>query len=269
MKNQENPEATQATPRSMFDRQSLGKHVLSKVGTEFKKDDAETLLVESEVQRNVGFWHKLGFEVNEKDVKEKIEALPRVEGMDWLIYVPEDLKTRATIRKANLEGAIKQIPGEKKLWSMMTFWIKDKNGKHDFTPRSNAESSYAIATRHQQEPDEDSLGDKARTAIEWQKSDSEFMQPNELIIANMMWQLEHGGDNYLDTSHITMCPGSMVNNGIYGLTSEDEGTEWVKYDGLRSYPRTKVHTIDINPYIVNPNIGVRKIVTAKTSAEQE
>lgn len=43
---------------------------------------------ESEIKRNVDFWHSRGVEVDDTDVRHEIEILPEVQGFDWFIYMP-------------------------------------------------------------------------------------------------------------------------------------------------------------------------------------
>ena len=44
---------------------------------------------ESEIKANVEFWKELGVDVDEADIRAKIEELPEVEGFDFYIYIPE------------------------------------------------------------------------------------------------------------------------------------------------------------------------------------
>ena len=237
--------------------------------TEGAKDKPETesgaeRIRAMEVIRNVAFWAELGIRVDAKDVKEKINALPVVDGMGEYIYVPKGLKTNAVFGNS-LEGMIKKIPGEKKYWSMMMFFLNQKNNKSNFSPRSNVESSYAIACKGMQEPDPDSLGSGAKSILDWEKSGQEFMQPNELIIANMMWRMKHGSEQYLDQKNATMCPGSRVNGDYYVLQSSDIAGGFTFHGGwapeYETYDKTKVHSVGLNPREANPKIGVRRVMT--------
>ena len=154
---------------------------------------------ESEIKANVEFWKGLGVEVDEADVRAKIEELPEVEGFDWYIYVPKDAEISDLERKS--ESMIRVSKNDDDLGNFDQ--IKQ--------PRSDLEASYAVAARYQQEPDEDTLGDGVEPATEWEKKDDSFMSPTEYMVAMMRWQRQEG--THLDEANQTIFPGSRTQKG--------------------------------------------------------
>jgi len=149
---------------------------------------------ETEIQANIEFWESLGIEIDEADVRAQIEALPEKEGFEWLHYIPEGVKNSQLI---------------KLMKDRFPVWVWDGVGDPDKIkmPR-DTKTSYAIAARFTQEPDEDSLGEDAKSPLDWEKSGNQFMTPSERMVAELRWQKEQG--SHLDEKYYTWCPGSRA-----------------------------------------------------------
>jgi hypothetical protein len=188
---------------------------------------------ESEIKATVEFWHSLGVEVDEADVREKIEALPEVEGYDRFVYVPKGIKISEVWEKMS-----ERYPNYSYI-----------EGIDEITsPRDNQESAYAIATKFQEKPDEDSLGDKAKSPEEWEKTDDTFMSPMEYMIAEMRYHAETG--QHLDGSTATWCPGSRTAGGNVPFLRFDSDDGKVVLNGS-------------DPGDRDPRGGVRRVVTSE------
>lgn len=143
---------------------------------------------ESEIKANVEFWQDLGVEVDEADVRAKIEELPEVEGFDFCIYVPQGIKFS-------------------ELWQI---YVKNADAEPDtiglmdniVMPRSNDQSSIAVAMQGKQMTD-DFYWDQAErertgdfTPLKWEKEGKEkdhfYITPVEFVIADMRWYKETG-----------------------------------------------------------------------------
>ena len=191
------------------------------------------------VEKEVAFWKKLGVEVKEADVKAKIEALPEVEGFDHFVYVPQGIKMSEVFNKMEENGQPVYSPFSPE--KMDAF----KKVKPDM--RDNQKDSYAIATRFQPEPDADTLGDKAKSAEEWEETGETFMQPMEYLITAMRYQTET--DRHLDENTYTICPGSRASDGdVPGLGFFADFGRVRLYDG---YPDDR-----------DSRYGVRRVVTS-------
>ena len=190
---------------------------------------------ESEIKDNVEFWKKLGIEVDEADVRREIEAIPEVEGFDWYFYIPQGIEFD-------------------KLWDNIGCRknFDDDESDYEFfkTPRST-DKSYGIASRYSQEPDEDSLGEKAKSAEDWEKTNDQFMNLLERLIAEMRWSWNNKG--YLDEKFITICPG---NRSVLGnvVTVEHEGSN--------------LEVCCDDPSTIDARMGVRRVITKDTKIEQ-
>ena len=132
----------------------------------------------SEIKANVEFWQELGVEVDEADVRAKIEALSEKEGFNFYLYLPQGVKASQLIAEMK-----ERFPA----------WVWRSVGDPDKIkmPRTTKES-YAMAARYQQEPDEDSLEENAKSAEDWEKTEDTFMTPAERIVAEMRWHKEKG-----------------------------------------------------------------------------
>ena len=99
---------------------------------------------ESEIQANVELWRDLGIEVDESDVRAKIEELPEVEGFNWYFYMPKGIKT------SEIWTILKEEYNAVELYKVSTVDIDATT-----LPRSNDQDSYAIACRYSRDSDPD------------------------------------------------------------------------------------------------------------------
>ena len=187
------------------------------------------------VENEVTFWKKMGVEVDEADIKEKIKAMPELVDFDHYVYVPQGIKMSEVFEKMKKVG--QEASSHYSTVQMDEF----------ITPRDNQKDSYAIAARFQPEPDADSLGDNAKSAEEWEKTDNTFMSPIEYFIIAMRYQTET--NRYLDENTYTHCPGSRAPNGdvpnLYFHAFDGE----VRIDGDASSSR-------------RPCSGIRRVVAS-------
>jgi hypothetical protein len=191
---------------------------------------------ESEIKANLEFWNSLGIEgveIDEDDIKEKISALPEKEGHDFYLYLPEKVISSQLISKM-------------REWHPVDVWGEDNLDQMEM-PRTTKES-YAVAIRHQQEPDADSLGDKAKNAENWEREEGKvnFITPLEYLVAELRYHQEEG--QHLDENNWTLCPGSRTADGGVPFLS------FVPSGG-------KVYLNSYHPGHRFPSLGVRRVVS--------
>lgn len=203
---------------------------------------------ESEIQRNIDMLRDLserGEGVDEADVRARIEALPEIEGFDWYHYVPGRMNFDKALDNTKARAAVQ-------------FFEMD-------TTRQSRES-YAFASRYQQEPDADSLGENNKSSREWLEGEGLFMEPAEVLIADAAWFKETG--THLNSKHDMLCPsvtakGVMSGGSIVGMPGSGPARMW--YD-----EEHKVIGVDVVPIGGHsPNIGIRRVVTAETRIETD
>ena len=106
--------------------------------------------------------------------------------------------------------------------------------------------AFVAFARFSQEADEDSLGEDARKALDWEKTDEKFMSPKQRMLAGEMYRRSEG--KILDEKNFTMCPGSRSGDGsVPGMGF-----------GL---DRRGVRLSGVNPGHRDPSIGVRRVVS--------
>jgi uncharacterized protein YerC len=111
--------------------------------------------------------------------------------------------------------------------------------------------------RYQQEPDEDSLGDKAKPAEDWEEetkeTDQKYMSPKLRMVANELYRLSEGKQpdgkfKQLDEKNFTLCPGSRTADG--------------KVPNLSFNPdHGEVYLSSFHPGYQYPSLGVRRVVS--------
>lgn len=225
---------------------------------------------ESEIQANIEFWKNNGFEVDEADIREKIEALPDVEGMTFVHYLPTGLKpsdlAKHNWRRPNLRG------------SMAIKWQGHRVGAEkldEMTMPRNTDQAYAFAMRSRGYPDNFShvdingeLHSDNKTAVEWEKTGEKFTTPLEEMVAEARWYMEsHKNQDHFWSK--TFFPGSRTGDGgvPYMESSHRDPTSgspdvvavWdTAPDKLRKYYQSE----EIMPF------GVRHVITAETKTEK-
>ncbi len=247
---------------------------------------------ESEIKANVEFWQELGIEVDEKDVREKVEALPEVEGFDWYIYMPKGVGMSQLLELYQQKSALKVNIDKGYLNDY--FYNEPKWDERITLPRSSKEESYVIAAKHQLDPDHDSLAfpvespkESYKTLEDWDKTGDEFMSPPEMIVADLQYLKENGyhlndyrkGNIEDDQVNVfTYFPGTHLEargsrDVIVGGSADVEISIGVlKYQGMsgKYYQVLNVrcgahshygkHKIEFG--------GIRRIVTKNTNAEE-
>jgi hypothetical protein len=188
---------------------------------------------ETEIKSITKFWQELGYEVDESDIQAEIEALPETEKMTRFEFLPKGIKMSEAFQKMS-----ERYP----TWSYTKELDKIK------MPRETTES-YAISYRDSQEPDEDSLGENAKSALTWEETDEKFMSPLELTVAEMRWHAENG--THLNEKNWTMCPGSRDADGF---------VPFLDFGPLNG----EVDLCDANPGYRSPYLGVRRVVSKES-----
>jgi hypothetical protein len=191
---------------------------------------------ETEAQANFKFLKELGYEVDEKEVrtkiKEKYDSMTKEEKKEfiWFFYVPNGVK---------LSEISKKMKGRYLLSSTFSSEEMDQ-----FKMQESLEEAYVVATRYQQEPDEDSLGEKAQSAEKWEQTGKRYMNPLIGMLADMRWYQENG--SHLNEKNDTMSPSvRSVDGYVPFLRSYSYGS--VLLDGHPSGHPVKI-------------IGIREIV---------
>ncbi len=137
---------------------------------------------EAEISANCDFWKEMGVEVDEEDVRTKIEAMPEVEGFDWYLYIPDGNYGGFGLERPFRDASqpfknVVSYPG--------------RGGIGDITWPRQKEKNYVVAARYQQEPDKDTLSKKDKHGY-WsghtpefyeEKEGLEFMNPVERAVA--------------------------------------------------------------------------------------
>jgi hypothetical protein len=207
---------------------------------------------ESEIKANVEFWKDLGVEVDEADVRAKIEELPEVEGFDFYLYIPQGIKTSEIWQK--MSGIFSVAKEED---------VGDLDQMQE--PRSNEGESYVVACHSRREPDSDSIPEEekwvagksvidhnSKTPEEWGEAGDSFLSPTEYFVACMRWQIESG--KTLDQRYGTMFPGSKIQSNEVPIAhgnSAPDGALWLAYS---IYPHTKLAAA----------YGIRRVITKDT-----
>jgi hypothetical protein len=150
---------------------------------------------ETEITTNVEFWKSLGIEVDEADVREKIEALSEREGYDFYLYLPKGIKTSEIIGKIKERYPLRQYKSDEEIDEIES-------------TREAAETAYAIAAKYEQECDPDTLG---KSAEELKATGDTFMQLPERLVAELRWHAENG--THLDEETATIAAGSRHADG--------------------------------------------------------
>jgi len=195
---------------------------------------------ESEITTNIELWQTLGEKIDLADIQREIDALPEIEGYNFYLYIPKGAKLDRIWEKFAKTNPVKREP----LYDLSSWHLKMSR---------DTRNSYAVAAHYQQEPDDDSLGDNARSSLDWEKTDEQYMTPLEVIIAEMRWHKENGP--HLNEKNITICPRSRMSGTVPCLDcNRDNG---------------KVAIFPISLDATTKSMGVRKVITKNTKIESE
>lgn len=95
--------------------------------------------------------------------------------------------------------------------------VKAENPTYEYinpakiTTEGETGKAFVAFARFSQEPDEDSLGEKAQTALDWEKTGRQFMSPKQAMVAREAYRRLTG--KQMDEKNQTMCPGSRSGFG--------------------------------------------------------
>jgi hypothetical protein len=162
-----------------------------------------------------------------KALRDKMSERERKE-LTMLVYTPEGMTTDDA-------------------WQM----VKRENPVYEYTDpaeiKTTGETEKAVVAfaRYSQEPDEDMLGEEAKSAEDWEKTNGKFMSPKLRMIAGEFYRRAEG--EQLDQINVTLCPGCR---------SQDGGVP-----DLSSYPNGgRVSLGSSPPGFRHPSLGVRRVV---------
>jgi hypothetical protein len=213
---------------------------------------------ESEIKANVEFWEDIGHPISEESIKKAIEEVPEVEGYDWYIVIPKGIQLPDIYELIQKNNFIKQTPMVEPGWRNMmmnnTNWLSFNKLRLDSSFRipESSNETYAVAAKFQQEPDADSLGENARSAKDWEKTNDHFMNPIVRLVAGQRYYQETG--KYLDQANNTMSPHS-----VYGLSQYAVNIPFVYFDHGEQIDAA-------TPYQPFPRWGVRRVITKDSKA---
>ena len=206
---------------------------------------------ESEIKANLEFWRDLGIEIDEADVREKVESLPEVEGFNWYFYMPKGITASQLISEMR---KIFRFPVQMSTDTPDPSLDIGDPDKFEM-PRNASEKSYVVAARYQQEPDKESLGEEnAKSSKDWESTkETFFMTALERIVAEMRWYKETG--SHLDLIGVTLTPGCRAANGEVPSFTFHQDRIYPEDDFLKN-----VYITSYGSGLRNPNLGVRRIV---------
>lgn len=200
---------------------------------------------ELEIKANINFWESKGIDIKESEVRELIDTLPEAEGMEWYLVMPKSFDYRDAWNLAH-----EMVTGKE--YTFMT------NIEAEGTPLTRRyDKSYALATNFNRLPDQDSLGDNAKTPLDWEQTGKEFMNPLERIAYDLRYNFENkdqfpnkldGGSNNV----VTMCPGVRLTNGRVPFLS---------------FHGTRIGIYSTPPDNRASSLGVREVITKDTPLE--
>ena len=223
----------------------------------------------SEIQANIDFWKDLaieGIEINEDEIRAAIEALPEVEGFDWLIAIPKGVKTSELWKKTN--GIGYSTSSERNEFDNHTFFAGDELDSLE-SPRQSQET-FAVAARYSQEPDEDGLdgldksvhyGPKAKTAQNWRRNGKTYMTLLEATVAELRWHAQNG--THLSEEKDTVCVDSVHATWL-GFNSTHYKVPTLSYS--KGEKAISLGSSDID--IISSRSGVREVVTKDTEVDE-
>ena len=214
-----------------------------------KEKVSEERTKETEIRAVIEFWKNKGVYVREKEVIEAIESLPEVEGINWYMVIPEDLTNQ------KVWGLARKIISPNADYAFAT----TINGEGRQLPR-RYEKTYAIGAHYSEEPDEDSLGEKAKSPKEWVKTGKTFMNLLEKTAYDLRYNFESGNnDDRLDRKSYTMDPNAR--------TPSRPGFECAPVICFSAQRRGFGIDSALGPDSKAPGIGIREIVTEDTPQE--
>ena len=150
--------------------------------------------------------------------------------LTMLIYLPEGVTTK---------DAWDKVKSENPTWQSIE--------PEEITTEGETPQRAIVAfSRYSQEPDEDSLGEHAKSAKEWEKIDQKFMSPRLRMIAGEYYRRAEG--KQLDEKNATISPGSRSAHGDVPSLYFNPNSGEVSLYGYD--PGSRV-----------PDLGVRRVVS--------
>ncbi|MCX6811906.1 MAG: hypothetical protein NT039_04410 [Candidatus Berkelbacteria bacterium] len=159
---------------------------------------------ESEIKANLEFWtdpywKEKGIEVTEEEIRNEVAKLPEVVGMDFIIYIPEDIKITDIVEL--MQKRYRVITSRNDGWRTGEIWTKG-------LPKT----AFAQAIKYQQNPDKDSLRRNAKSVKKWVETKDDFLSPAAYLVAALRYHNENGAP--FDNWGVTMFPHSRVIRGM-------------------------------------------------------
>ncbi|GAH35242.1 unnamed protein product, partial [marine sediment metagenome] len=148
------------------------------------------------------------FGVDETQIIKAAEALQTEmnederEQLTMLIYGPKDETTARAWIRVQRENLAEQTHNPATI---------ETQGETDIETQGETDKEFVAFARFSQEPDEDSLGENARSALDWENTGEKFMSPKQRMLAGEMYRRTKG--KQLDEKHFTMSPGSRSEHG--------------------------------------------------------
>ncbi len=106
------------------------------------------------------------------------------------------------------------------------------------------EKAVVAYARYSQEPDEDTLGKRAKSVEDWERTDGKFMSMRLRIIAGEFYRRTEG--KQLDQRNKTLCPGSRV---------DGDGLPYLLYNPNDD----RVNLLSCSPVASGADLGVRRV----------
>jgi hypothetical protein len=191
-------------------------------------------------------------ELKEPTMKEWAKVYGEMQGVDPTV-IEKELETFLAEVQETKEF---QVLTENGKYPLMP--IYGKEGFHiggtteEFLDEPGTNKAFLSFIRFSKEPDEDTLGEGARSSLEWEKTNQTFASPKEVRTAAIAYLNKTGGR--LNERNITMCPGFRLGN--------DKVPGWRFDPFLDSYDSS-----EIPPDSSRSDIGVRRVITTETKTE--
>jgi hypothetical protein len=205
------------------------------------EEPTEIRTFDSEVKANVEFWKGTKWELSESEVRSKMEEIrekAEEKGMDWYFVMPKGIK----------------VPEIFQMMKERYHYLNDSNiNLHTISMPEISDETYAVATKFQQEPDKDSLGELAKSPSDWEKIPDQFMNIPTQLVADMRYFQETS--RHLNEENTTISPRSREWSGSVPGVGTDLRSRLGDRRVVVSWYDTKVQL---------PDKGVRRVVNKES-----